>query len=87
MRASVEITIHETEPGVSDGYAVRLYHGHRIREEYTAGGHPLDSQAPGTSDTDVVRAWALDTAKDMFWNLTGREPDATEIEIALSNDR
>ncbi len=78
-----QITIYETAKGISSGYHLLILHAGKTLEDYSAGGHPLESQAPGESSTSTVKAWALSTAKDLFYEHFGREPTRHEIEVEV----
>ena len=78
----VSVVIYRSKKrGQSSGYSIRLVHGDTEIGYYTAGGHPLDSQEEGESPIQIVRRWAMSTAKEMFAEQAGREPKANEIEI------
>lgn len=84
MVASVVI-YRSTKRGQSSGYSIRLFDGDAEIANYSAGGHPADTQAPGESSTRIVRKWAISTAKEMYTEHAGRLPTANEIEIEMQS--
>jgi hypothetical protein len=82
----VSVVIYRsTSRGMSQGYSITLFDGNAVIANYSAGGHPCDSQAPGESPFSTVRSWGISTAKEMFAEHAGRQPTANEIEIEIKS--
>jgi len=76
------IAIHVAGSGESSGYEILLYVGSRCVAQYSAGGNPRDSQAPGEVDVATCRRWAYQTVRDMFHERFRRYPRRNEVDVS-----